>query len=45
MGPVSYTHLDVYKRQSLPYDHVFDQGWRFGLKFRLVTPTPCANPV
>jgi len=26
---------------SLPYDHVFDQGWRFGIKFRLVTPTPC----
>jgi glycosyl transferase family 25 len=28
---------------SLPYDHVFDQGWRFGLKFRLVTPTPCTH--
>lgn len=28
---------------SLPYDHVFDQGWRFGLKFRLVTPTPCVH--
>lgn len=28
---------------SLPFDHVFDQGWRFGLKFRLVTPTPCAH--
>jgi len=28
---------------SLPYDHVFDQGWRFGLKFRLVTPTPCQH--
>jgi glycosyl transferase family 25 len=26
---------------SLPYDHVFDQGWRFGIRFRLVTPTPC----
>jgi glycosyl transferase family 25 len=26
---------------TLPYDHVFDQGWRFGLKVRLVTPTPC----
>ena len=25
----------------LPYDHVFDQGWHFGLKVRLVTPTPC----
>ena len=28
---------------SLPYDHVFDQGWRFGIKFRLVTPTPCEH--
>lgn len=26
---------------SLPYDHVFDQGWRFGLKVRMVTPWPC----
>ncbi len=28
---------------SLPYDHVVDQGWRFGLKVRLVTPTPCRH--
>lgn len=28
---------------SLPYDHVFDQGWRFRLKYRLVTPTPCSH--
>ena len=28
---------------SLPYDHVFDQGWQFGIKFRLVTPTPCGH--
>jgi glycosyl transferase, family 25 len=28
---------------SLPYDHVFDQGWTFGLKVRLVTPTPCIH--
>ncbi len=28
---------------SLPYDHVFDQGWRFGIKYRLVTPTPCGH--
>jgi glycosyl transferase, family 25 len=27
----------------LPYDHVFDQGWRFNLKVRLVTPTPCMH--
>jgi len=26
---------------TLPYDHVFDQGWRFHIAFRLVTPTPC----
>jgi glycosyl transferase, family 25 len=28
---------------QLPYDHVFDQGWRFGLQVRLVTPTPCTH--
>ena len=28
---------------QLPYDHVFDQGWRFGIKVRLVTPTPCGH--
>ena len=28
---------------QLPYDHFFDQGWRFGLKVRLVTPTPCGH--
>lgn len=28
---------------QLPYDHVFDQGWRFGLKVRLVTPQPCGH--
>jgi glycosyl transferase family 25 len=28
---------------SLPYDHVFDLGWRFGLKVRMVTPTPCTH--
>ena len=22
---------------------MFDQGWRFGLRFRLVTPTPCGH--
>ena len=27
----------------LPYDHVFDQGWRFGLKVRLLSPTPCVH--
>ena len=28
---------------SLPYDHVFDQGWRFGLKVRILTPRPCGH--
>jgi glycosyl transferase family 25 len=28
---------------TLPYDHVFDQGWTFGLKVRLVTPPPCGH--
>lgn len=28
---------------QLPFDHVFDQGWRFGLKVRLVTPQPCTH--
>ncbi len=28
---------------SLPYDHVFDQGWTFGLKVRLAMPTPCLH--
>ncbi len=28
---------------QLPYDHVFDQGWRFGLQVRLASPPPCAH--
>lgn len=28
---------------SLPYDHAYDKGWHFGLKVRLVTPTPCGH--
>ncbi|MDE1949807.1 MAG: hypothetical protein KGI35_14410, partial [Burkholderiales bacterium] len=28
---------------SLPYDHICDQGWRFDLKVRIVTPTPCVH--
>jgi glycosyl transferase family 25 len=28
---------------ELPYDHVFDQGWRFGIKVRLLSPTPCIH--
>jgi glycosyl transferase family 25 len=37
------TYADGLLPMSLPYDHVFDQGWRFGLKVRLVTPTPCGH--
>lgn len=36
-------YLDGLLPMQLPYDHVFDQGWRFGLKVRLVTPTPCGH--
>jgi glycosyl transferase family 25 len=28
---------------SLPVDHVIDQGWTFGIKVRLLTPTPCGH--
>ncbi|MFN9744307.1 MAG: glycosyltransferase family 25 protein [Betaproteobacteria bacterium] len=27
----------------LPYDHAFDRAWLFGLKQRLVVPTPCSH--
>ena len=37
------SYLDGLLPMSLPYDHVFDQGWRFRIKFRLVTPTPCGH--
>lgn len=36
-------YLEGLLPMQVPYDHVFDQGWRFGLKFRLVTPTPCGH--
>lgn len=36
-------YVDGLLPMSLPYDHVFDQGWTFGLKVRLVTPTPCIH--
>ena len=36
-------YVDGLLPMSLPYDHVFDQGWTFGLKVRLVTPTPCVH--
>ncbi len=28
---------------ALPYDHVFDQGWRLKIKVRLLSPTPCIH--
>lgn len=28
---------------QLPYDHAFDRAWVFGLKQRLVVPTPCGH--
>ncbi len=37
------TYLQHLLPMSLPYDHVFDQGWRLGLKVRLATPTPCGH--
>lgn len=33
-------YLDRLLPMTLPYDHVFDQGWRFGLRVRMVTPWP-----
>ncbi len=36
-------YVDGLLPMTLPYDHVFDQGWTFGLKVRLVTPTPCIH--
>jgi glycosyl transferase family 25 len=27
----------------VPYDHAFDRAWAFGLKQRLVVPTPCGH--
>ena len=41
--PAAQAYLQQLLPMSLPYDHVFDQGWRFGLKVRLVTPTPCGH--
>lgn len=31
-------YVDGLLPMSLPYDHVFDQGWHFGLKVRMVSP-------
>lgn len=36
-------YVDGLLPMSLPYDHVFDQGWTFGLQVRMVTPTPCIH--
>jgi glycosyl transferase family 25 len=31
-------YVDHLLPMTLPYDHVYDQGWRFGLKVRMVSP-------
>ncbi len=36
-------YLQALLPMRLPYDHVFDLGWRYGLKVRMVTPTPCTH--
>lgn len=36
-------YVETLLPMSLPFDQVYDQGWRFGFKFRLVTPTPCGH--
>ena len=36
-------YVDRLLPMTLPHDHVFDQGWTFGLKVRMVTPTPCIH--
>lgn len=36
-------YLEGLLPMSLPYDHVFDQGWRFGLSVRMVSPPPCQH--
>ena len=33
-------YLDRLLPMSLPYDHEFDKGWRYGLKVRMVVPLP-----
>ncbi len=36
-------YADQLLPMRLPYDHVFDRGWAFGLQVRLATPTPCLH--
>lgn len=36
-------YLKALLPMTLPYDHVFDQGWVFGLKVRLAAPPPCGH--
>jgi glycosyl transferase, family 25 len=36
-------YVDGLLPMTLPYDHVFDQGWTFGLQVRMVSPTPCIH--
>ena len=45
-GPVSYTHLDVYKRQGIRGIHVKDQRWRFHKeRSRFQCPAPRSQDV
>jgi glycosyl transferase, family 25 len=41
--PAAQAYVAGLLPMSLPYDHVFDQGWRFKLKVRMVTPLPCGH--
>lgn len=34
------TYVACLLPMSLPYDHVFDQGWKLGIKVRMVSPLP-----
>ena len=36
-------YVDQLLPMSLPYDHAYDKGWRFGLKVRMVTPWPAIH--
>ena len=36
-------YLDGLLPMSLPVDQVIDKGWQFGIKVRMVTPTPCTH--
>lgn len=35
------TYVEQLLPMRLPFDHAFGEGWRLGLKVRLLTPCPC----